>query len=194
MTSDAQVLHNSSVWLFLYCALYFSPVVSLYCMLLLFKKKSTLFAVCFLFLFPFTSHAVFDFGGWVTNLPGAPGSIMSAFALPTFPPPMVFSFWYPVPGVGCLNDVQEVNQKQSLGVPQPPILLQFIGQYTFSKGPAMHPGQQILGKYAPVPMVCMANFVSWKLVPCGATLCPIPIVTPTAFFAAPLIIFNGSSI
>ncbi len=139
-------------------------------------------------LFPFSTYAIFDFGGRVTNVPGAPGGIMSAGALPTFPPPGVYSFWYPV-GPGCLNGVQEVNQIQALGVPQPPILLQTIGLYTFSKGPATHPGQQILGKYFPA-MVCMANFVSWYY--CGFSLCPL--VTPLPYYFAPLIIFNGSSI
>ena len=114
---------------------------------------------------------------------------MSAFALPAFPPPGVFSFWYPV-GPGCRNGVQEVNQIQAVGVPQPPILLQFVGQYTFMMGPAMHPGQQILGKYAPIPMVCMANFVSWIYV--GFSL--VPVVIPLPFFFAPLIIYNGSTI
>ncbi|MDO8620211.1 MAG: hypothetical protein Q7R64_02580, partial [bacterium] len=125
-----------------------------------FGKKLLVVVISVGFIAPLFAHALFDFGGRVTNIPGLPGGIMSAGALPVFPPPGVFSFWYPV-GPGCLNGVQEVNQLQAAGVPQPPILLQFIGQYTFMMGPALHPGQQILGKYSPVPMVCMANFVSW---------------------------------
>src|SRR3989344_3308092 len=125
-----------------------------------FGKKLLIFLAICLLATPLSASAIFDFGGRVTNFPGLPGGIMSAFALHALPPPGVFSFWYPV-GPGCLNGVQEVNQIQAVGVPQPPILLQFVGQYTFMMGPAMHPGQQILGKYAPIPMVCMANFVSW---------------------------------
>jgi len=154
-----------------------------------FKNKLILLIVCFGLSVPFSAQALFDFGGWVLNTPGAPGSIMSAFAMPTFPPSGVYSFWYPV-GPGCTNGVQEVNIRQAVGVPQPPILLQFVGQYTFSKGPARHPGQQVLGKYSPFPMVCITPYVSW--IYCGYILCPI--VTPLPFFFAPLILYNGSSI
>ena len=153
-----------------------------------FKKKVMICALGFLFFSaPVRAHAIFDFGGWVLNTPGLTG-YMNALAMPAFPPPGVYSFWYPV-GPGCLNGVQEVDILQALGVPQPPILLQFIGQYTFSKGPAIHPGQQIIGKYG-FPMVCIANFVSWYY--CGLSLCPL--VTPLPLFAAPLILYNGSSI
>ncbi|MDO8564545.1 MAG: hypothetical protein Q7R88_00970 [bacterium] len=152
------------------------------------KKKLILCVISFLLAVPFSAEALFDFGGWVTNVPGTPGSTMSAGALPTFPPSGVYSFWYPV-GPGCLNGVQEVNLRPAGGVPSPTVLLQFVGQYTFSNGPASHPGQQILGKYFPA-MVCMANYVSW--VYCGYVLCPV--VTPLPFFFAPLILYNGSSL
>ncbi len=147
------------------------------------------FVLLSLLLIPFATFALGDFGGWVTNIPGAPGSTMSAGALPIFPPYGVFSFWYPVPGGGCLNGVQEVNLKSpNKGLPSPPVMLQFVGAYTYSAGPAKFIGQAIIGKYLPA-MVCMANYVSW--VYCGLSLCPI--VTPLPFFAAPLIIWNGSS-
>lgn len=141
------------------------------------KKKLFLLASGFLFAVPFPASALFDFGGWVLNTPAA-GGVMSAAATAgwVYPP--------------CVNGVQEVDLLQALGVPQPPILLQFIGQYTFSKGPALHPGQQILGKYLPAPMPCIAIFL--LTVPCGFTVCIIP--TPLPFFFAPLILFNGSSI
>ncbi|OHA21266.1 MAG: hypothetical protein A2849_00530 [Candidatus Taylorbacteria bacterium RIFCSPHIGHO2_01_FULL_51_15] len=126
------------------------------------------------------------FAGIVLNVPGVPGSIMSAGALPTFPPPGVYSFWYPV-GPGCLNGVQEVNLTP-LAVGTPVVMLQGVGAYTFPWGPAMHPGQKIIGKYLPT-MVCIAPFVSW--VYCGLSLCPV--VTPLPFFFAPLIIYNGST-
>ena len=149
-----------------------------------FRKKFISLVVCFSLVIPFPVYAVFDFGGWVLNTPGAPGSYMSAFAIPA-PIYGVDSFVYPP----CINGVAEVDILQAAGVPQPPILLQAIGYYTFSKGPARHPGQQVLGKYFPV-MVCIANF--WVWVDCGFSLCPV--VIPLPFFLAPLIIFNGSSI
>lgn len=152
------------------------------------KTTFTVLVICMGLAFPFPTNALFDFGGKVTNVPGVYGSIMSAGAMPVFPPPGVGSFIYPSPA--CLNGVQEVNQIQAPGIPQPPVLLQFVGQYTFAKGPAMHPGQLILGKYAPVPMVCMALFVFW--IYCGYSLCPVTI--PLPFFVAPLILYNGSSI
>lgn len=142
-----------------------------------FKKKLMSFAIVLGLLAPAPAFALFDFGGWVLNTPAA-GGIMSAAATAgwVYPP--------------CVNGVQEVDLLQALGVPQPPILLQFIGQYTFAFGPALHPGQRILGKYLPVPMPCIAIFL--LVVPCGITVCIIP--TPLPFFFAPLILFNGSSI
>ncbi len=133
--------------------------------------------------------AFFDFGGWVTNVPGAPGSTMSAGALPFFPPYGYDSFWYPI-GPGCLNGVQEVNLRSPPeGLQSPPVLLQYIGAYTFMSGPARFPQQSLIGKYLPA-MVCMTNYVFW--VPCGpGNLCPEVIVLP--FFTVPLIIYNGSS-
>jgi hypothetical protein len=69
------------------------------------------------------------------------------------------------------------------------VLLQFVGAYTFTAGPARVPQQAIIGKYLPA-MVCMTNYVYW--VTCGpGNLCPVVIVLP--FFTAPLIIYNGSS-
>ncbi|MEK7207983.1 MAG: hypothetical protein AAB699_00365 [Patescibacteria group bacterium] len=138
---------------------------------------------------PAPALAFLDFGGWVTNVPGAPGSIMSAGALPSFPPYGVDSFWYPV-GKGCLNGVEEVNLRSpSTGLQSPPVLLQFIGAYTYQAGSSRFPNQALIGKYIPA-MVCMTNYVFW--LPCGpGVLCPEVIATP--FFTAPLIIFNGSS-
>lgn len=137
---------------------------------------------------PFVSFAIFDFGGWVLNVPGTHASELFLSSSPSFPAEGEDIFWDSGSGI-CLNGVEEVDQEQAAGVPQPPILLQFVGQYTFSKGPASHPGQQILGKYVPA-MVCMMTYVFW--IYCGTTLCPV--VIPLPFFFAPLIIFNGSSI
>lgn len=153
-----------------------------------FKSICAACVVSALLVAPLSARAVFDFGGWVLNTPGTHGGIMFAASSPVFPPPGVNTFWDSGQG-RCLNGVQEVDQRQALGVPQPPILLQFVGQYTFAKGPATHPGQQILGKYFPA-MVCMMSYVFW--VTCGPKLCPVTI--PLPFFFAPLIIFNGSSI
>lgn len=146
------------------------------------------FTLALAVLFPLPAHAIFDFGGRVLNVPGTHASELFLASSPAFPPPGVDVFWDTLEGT-CLNGVQEVDQIQAGGVPQPPILLQFVGQYTFSAGPATHPGQEILGKYFPA-MVCMMNFVFW--VYCGYTLCPV--VIPLPFFFAPLIIFNGSSV
>ncbi len=140
------------------------------------------------FILPAPVFAVFDFGGWVLNVPGTHASEVIVSTSPSFPPEGVDVFWDSGAGT-CLNGVQEVDILQAAGVPQPPILLQFAGQYTFSKGPASHPGQQILGKYFP-GMVCLMNFVFW--VYCGVDLCPV--VIPLPLFFAPLIIYNGSSI
>ncbi|MDO8620309.1 MAG: hypothetical protein Q7R64_03095 [bacterium] len=153
-----------------------------------FKKKLIFSVLAFVLVLPVPAHAVFDFGGWVLNVPGTHASEMFLGTSPAFPPEGVYTFWDTLEGI-CLNGVQEVDILQAGGVPQPPILLQFVGQYTFSKGPASHPGQQVLGKYFP-GMVCMMNFVSW--VYCGFDLCPV--ITPLPLFFAPLIIFNGSSI
>ena len=153
-----------------------------------FKKKLLILVLCFGLTVPFSASAVFDFGGWVINTPGTHASEMFLASSPVFPPSGTASFWDSGAGI-CLNGVQEVDQKQAAGVPQPPILLQFVGQYTCSKGTASHPGQQILGKYFPA-MVCMMTYVFW--VTCGYTLCPV--VVPLPFFFAPLIIYNGSSI
>lgn len=150
-----------------------------------FKNKLVVVLICFLFAVPFPAHALFDFGGWVLNTPGAPGSFMSVFAMP-FPIYGATGFVYPP----CINGVQEVNILQAVGVPQPPILLQFMGSYTFSKGPASHSGQQVLGKYSPFPMVCTANYWTW--IYCGFSLCPV--VTPLPFFFVPFVLYNGSSI
>ncbi len=126
----------------------------------------------FVLLLPFYAHAALDFGGWVTNQPGG-GGIMSARAV---------SGWIYPP---CLNGVQEVDLRSPpKGLKSPPVLLQFVGHYTFSAGPARSAGQTLIGKYLP-GMVCIAN----KLVPCGPSLCPVPL----PFFFAPLIAFNGSS-
>lgn len=153
-----------------------------------YKKKLAAFIVCLGLAAPFPTSAIFDFGGWVINVPGTHDGEIFLTSFPFFPPEGVDDFWDSEEGT-CLNGVQEVDQIQAAGVPQPPILLQFAGQYTFSKGPASHPGQMILGKYLP-GMVCMMTFVFW--VYCGVSLCPE--VIPLPFFFAPLIIFNGSSI
>ncbi len=152
-----------------------------------FKKSIAL--LCFLSAAaaPLSAHAIFDFGGRVTNVPGTLDSIMFASALPVFPPEGYDTFWDSEQGI-CLNGVEEVDQIQAAGVPQPPILLQFVGAYTFSAGPATHPGQEIMGKYIPA-MVCMMTYVFW--VTCGPSLCPV--VVPLPFFFDPLIIYNGSS-
>ncbi len=163
-------------------------MVPLYCMKASFKKKLVVCTLALAVVLPFPVHAIFDFGGWVLNVPGTHASAMFLATSPSFPPLGVDTFWDSGAGT-CLNGVQEVDILQALGVPQPPILLQFVGQYTFSKGPATHSGQQILGKYFP-GMVCMMTFVFW--VTCGYTLCPV--VIPLPLFFAPLIIFNGSSI
>lgn len=157
-------------------------------MFTLFKKKLFLLAGVLLFAVPSSAYAIFDFGGWVLNTPGTHYGEIFVTSFPSFPPEGVNTFWDSEQGV-CLNGVEEVDQKQAAGVPQPPILLQVSGLYTFSRGPASHPGQQILGKYIPV-MVCMMTYVFW--VYCGVSLCPV--VIPLPFFFAPLIIFNGSSI
>ena len=155
----------------------------------IFPVRTAVFCVVILFSLPLSAFAIGDFGGVVLNAPGTHGSkTFAARSLPTFPPEGVNAFWDSLGGK-CLNGVQEVNIKQAAGVPQPPILLQFVGQYTFMKGPASHPGQLILGKYFPA-MVCMMNYVFW--VYCGLSLCPVTI--PLPFFFAPLIIFNGSSV
>ncbi|MDO8594657.1 MAG: hypothetical protein Q7R93_04055 [bacterium] len=152
-----------------------------------YRKKITSLVACFLLVTPLSVHAIFDFGGRVLNVPGTHASEMFLATSPIFPPVGVDTFWDAGQGT-CLNGVQEVDQLQALGVPQPPILLQFVGQYTFAVGPATHPGQQILGKYFP-GMVCMMNFVVWLI--CGFEPCPV--VFPLPLFFAPLIIFNGSS-
>ena len=153
-------------------------------------RNKLLSAVCFLLVIatPLQAYAVFDFGGRVVNVPGTHASEMFLTSSPTFPPQGFSTFWDSGQGT-CLNGVQEVDQIPALGVPQPSILLQFTGQYTFAMGPATHPGQLILGKYIPA-MVCMMTFVFW--VYCGFNLCPV--IVPLPFFFAPLIIFNGSSI
>lgn len=158
-------------------------------MLASFKNKLIFLILLLGLIIPFPARAIFDFGGWVLNTPSTHAGEIFLTSWPSFPPEGVDGFWDSGEGT-CLNGVQEVDILQAVGVPQPPILLQFAGQYTFSKGPASHPGQQVLGKYAPVPMVCMMTFVFW--VYCGLELCPIP--TPLPFFFAPLILFNGSSI
>lgn len=140
-------------------------------MLASFKKKVVVFFICSGLSVPLSAHAVFDLGGWVLNTPGS-GGVMSAAAT---------AGWIYPP---CINGVNEINLLQAAGVPQPFILLQFMGAYTFQKGPASRSGQQILGKYFPV-MVCIAIY----LVPCGIAVCP----TPLPFFFAPLIIYNGSN-
>lgn len=157
-------------------------------MKLSFRNKVVALALCLGFLAPVPASAVFDFGGRVLNVPGTHASKMFLTSFPSFPPQGVSGFWDSGSGV-CLNGVQEVDQLPAAGVSQPSILLQFVGQYTFAKGPASHPGQLILGKYFPA-MVCMMTFVTW--VTCGPTLCPV--VFPLPFFFAPLIIYNGSSI
>ena len=153
-----------------------------------FKNKIVPLAFLIALLVPLSALAVFDFGGRVLNVPGTHASEALLTTSPVFPPEGVDTFWDSEEGI-CLNGVEEVDQLQALGVPQPPILLQFVGQYTFAMGPASHPGQLILGKYFP-GMVCMMTFVFW--VYCGVDLCPV--VIPLPLFAAPLIIFNGSSI
>ena len=153
-----------------------------------YKMKVVVLALGIGLALPFPARAIFDFGGWVINTPGTHYGEIFLTSFPTFPPTGVDTFWDSGEGT-CLNGVQEVDQIQAAGVPQPPILLQVAGMYTFSKGPASHPGQQILGKYIPV-MVCIMTFVFW--VYCGVTLCPV--VVPLPFFFAPLIIYNGSSI
>ena len=164
-------------------------MVPLYCMCTSFKKKIVVVTLMLGVVFPFPVHAIFDFGGRVLNVPGTHASEMFLTTFPSFPPEGVDDFWDSGEGT-CLNGVQEVDQLPAPGgVPNPPILLQFAGQYTFSKGPASHPGQLILGKYFPA-MVCMMTFVFW--IYCGVSLCPI--VIPLPLFFAPLIIFNGSSV
>lgn len=145
---------------------------------------------CALLVLPFPAQALFDIGGWVTNVPGIPGSYMSAGTMPYFPIYGRNGYIYPGMGSACLNGLDEVNQIPAKGESQPTIYLQLKGKYSFAKGPATHPGQQILGKYLPVPMVCMANFVIWVV--CGpGNLCPV--IFPLPYYAAPLMIFNGSS-
>lgn len=153
-----------------------------------FKKQVVAWFLTCAVVFPLPVHALFDFGGRVLNVPGTHASEMFLATSPSFPPAGVSTFWDSGSGT-CLNGVQEVDQLQAAGVPQPPILLQFAGQYTFAKGPASHPGQLILGKYFPA-MVCMMTFVFW--IYCGVSPCPI--VIPLPLFFAPLIIFNGSSV
>ncbi len=157
-------------------------------MLASFKKKFVFSVFAFSLVAPLPAHALFDFGGRVLNVPGTHASELFLASSPAFPPEGVDVFWDSGEGI-CLNGVEEVDQLPALGVPQPPILLQFVGQYTFAAGPATHPGQLILGKYFP-SMVCMMTFVFW--VYCGFDLCPV--VIPLPFFFAPLIIFNGSSV
>ena len=138
-------------------------------------------------LSPLPAFAVFDFGGRVLNVPGTHASEEFLSTSPVFPPEGYDTFWDSEMGI-CLNGVEEVDQLPAAGEPQPSTLLQFVGQYTFSKGPASHPGQLILGKYFP-GMVCMMTYVFW--VYCGLDLCPV--VIPLPLFVAPLIIYNGSS-
>lgn len=141
-------------------------------------------AVAAALLAPFSAFALFDFGGLVLNVPSAGGAVGHAAQAAASTGGTVVI--YPP----CVNGVEEVDQKQALGVPQPPVLMQFVGQYTFLKGPATHPGQQILGKYLPFVMPCIAIFLI--PVPCPPAVCIIP--TPLPLFFAPLILYNGSSI
>ena len=138
---------------------------------------------------PLPVFAFFDFGGWVTNVPGTHDSEMFLISLPSFPPYGYDAFWDSAEGT-CLNGVQEVDLRSPPeGLQSPPVLLQYIGDYTFPAGPARLLQQSIIGKYLPA-MVCTMNFVFW--VPCGpGALCPEVIVLP--FFTVPLIIYNGSS-
>lgn len=138
-----------------------------------------------LFVLPLPAFAIFDFGGWVLNVPTSGGAVGRAAAAASassgttvvYPP--------------CLNGVEEVNVKSPpLGMQSPPALLQFIGAYTFSYGPARLIGQRVLGKYLPTPMPCIATFLI--LTPCPPAVCVIP--TPLPLFFAPLILFNGSSL
>ena len=157
-------------------------------MRLSFKKKLLALVLSVGFVVPLPASALFDFGGRVINTPGTHASQMFLATSPAFPPTGVNMFWDSGNGI-CLNGVEEVDQIPAAGVPQPPILLQVKGLYTFQKGPATHPGQLILGKYFPA-MVCMMTYVFW--IYCGFSLCPI--VVPLPLFFAPLIIYNGSSI
>lgn len=144
----------------------------------------SLLVVLSLIGFPFSAFALLDFGGWVRNTPSL-GGMMNSRALPVMPPVGVSSFIYPP----CINGVQEVDMQSPPTGPQAPfIMLQFMGAYTFSHGPARSPGQAIIGKYMP-GMVCMAIYVTW--VYCGFSLCPV--IFPLPFFFAPLILWNGSS-
>ncbi len=147
------------------------------------------FVLLFLVAAPLSVFALADFGGWVTNVPGTHGGQVFADSSPVFPPEGVFAFWDSLSG-RCLNGVQEVDlTSPKEGLQSPPVLLQFIGSYTYSAGPAKLVGQAVIGKYLPA-MVCMMNFVVWF--ECGPSLCPD--VNPLPFFAAPLIIWNGSSV
>lgn len=135
-------------------------------------RRAFLLCAAFLLAVPFPALAFLPFGGWVTNVPGA-GGIMSTLA--------ASGFIYPP----CINGVQEVDVlSPPRGIKSPPVMLQFMGAYTFLFGPARSPGQAIIGRYIPA-MVCIAIF----LMPCTIGVCP----TPLPAFFAPLIIFNGSS-
>lgn len=147
------------------------------------------FVLLLLFVMPLSASALLNFGGWVKNIPGTIDSKMFLRALPAFPPAGVYTFWASQGG-NCLNGMQEVDiLSPTKGLKSPPIMLQFIGAYTYSAGPAKFIGQSVIGKYLPA-MVCILNYVSW--VYCGVSLCPV--ITPLPFFAAPLIIWNGSSV
>ena len=151
------------------------------------KSKLIVVALLVALTSPVPVFAIFDFGGIVLNVPGTHASEMFLTSFPSFPPEGVSTFWDSGQGI-CLNGVEEVDQLPIGAMAQPPVLLQFVGARTFLYGPAMHPGQYIMGKYFP-GMVCLMTYVLW--VYCGVDLCPV--VFPLPFFFAPLIIFNGST-
>src|SRR3989344_384193 len=100
--------------------------------------RGILFCAIFLFAFPLPAFAIFDFGGWVLNVPtagGAAGKAAVAAAAATgttgiYPP--------------CVNGLEEVNLlSPPLGIKSPPVLFQFKGAYTFSVGPAKFVGQKM---------------------------------------------------
>ena len=147
--------------------------------------RGILFCAIFLFAFPLPAFAIFDFGGWVLNVPTAGGAagkaaVAAAAAKGTtviYPP--------------CVNGLEEVNLlSPPLGIKSPPVLFQFKGAYTFSVGPAKFVGQKMLGKYLPTPVPCIAIYM--LKIPCPPAVCIIP--TPLPLFLAPLILFNGSSL
>ena len=156
------------------------------------KKKSVpaLAVLCSIFLFttPIFAHAFIDWGGWVLMIPGVPGSIRSAGAIPQYPsPPGVNIFSYPGYGSSCVNGLDEVNLRP-VNAQTPNVLYQLKGARTFDAGPLQLIQQSGIGKQFP-GMVCMAMYNLWYY--CGISLCYSTFALPYTF--DPLILWNGSS-